>query len=151
MNFTLRQWAIIVVLAAAFIGAAILVSNSDGPAASDGERADFDEVVWCEAANAISRWSSILDGSAAGDSTDDVRNLRQALADGRPVAPQALSFEIARLQDFALLVEQGSEATGDLAAGLLTAQGNIDTERVAEAITALDDALGVCGHDPVSG
>lgn len=148
MNFTLRQWAIIVALAAGFIGAAILVSNGDGPAV-DETPVEFDEVVWCEAANAISRWSSVLDGSAEGDSIDDVRNLRQALADGRLVAPQALSFEIARLQDFALLVEQGNEAAGDLAAGLVSAQANVDTERVAEAVAALDDALVACGHDPV--
>ena len=150
MNFTLRQWAIIVVLVAGFIAAAILVSNDDGPPAEE-TTTEFDEVVWCEAANAISRWSSILDGSADDDSLDDVRNLRQALADGRTVAPEALSFEIARLQDFALLVEQGGETEGDLAAGLVSAQANVDTARVAEAIAALDAALTDCGHDPVSG
>ena len=150
MNFTLRQWAIIVVLVAGFIAAAILVSNDDGPPAEE-TTPEFDEGVWCEAANAISRWSSILDGSAGDDSLDDVRNLRQALADGRIVAPEALSFEIARLQDFALLVEQGGETEGDLAAGLVSAQANVDTERVAEAIAALDAALTDCGHDPVSG
>ena len=148
MNFTLRQWAIIVIMVAGFIGAAILISSSDGPIA-DENAAEFDEAVWCEAANAISRWSSILDGSADGDSVNEVRNLRQALADGRLVAPQELSFEIARLQDFALLVKQGEEAKGDLAAGLASAQANVDTERVAQAIAALDDALRVCGHDPV--
>ncbi len=148
MNFTLRQWAIIVILVVGFIGAAVLISSNDSPVA-DESAAELDEVMWCEAANAISRWSSILDGSADGDSVNDVRNLRQALADGRLVAPQELSFEIARLQDFALLVEQGEEAKGDLAAGLASAQANVDTERVAQAIAALDDALRVCGHDPV--
>ena len=151
MNFTLRQWAAIVVLAAGFIGAAIVISSGDGPAVEETAQ-EFDEVVWCEAANAIGRWSSILDGSADGDSLDDVRNLRQALADGRLVAPQALSFEIARLQDFSLLVQHATQAESrDLAAGLAGARTNVDTERVAEAIAALDAALTDCGHDPVSG
>lgn len=151
MNFTLRQWAIIAGLAAAFVITAILVSNSDGPVAVDDEPAAFDEVVWCEAANAISRWSSVLDGSADGDSIDDVRNLRQSLTDGRPVSPADLSFEIARLMDFTLLVEQGNEREGDLSAGLDSARANVDTERVATAIAALDEALVACGHDPVGG
>ena len=151
MNFTLRQWAVIVVLAAGFIGAAILISNTDGPPAAVEEAPDFDEVAWCEAANAISRWSSVLDMSADGDSIDDVRNLRQALADGRLVAPVELSFEIARLQDFALLVDQANDVEADLAAALTAAQGNVDTDRVAQAIAALDDELTACGHAPVSG
>lgn len=151
MNFNLRQWAIIVALAAGFIVAAVLVSNSDGPAAVDDDPVEFDDVVWCEAANAISRWSSVLDGSSDGDSVDDVRNLRQALADARPVAPEDLSFEIARLMDFTLLVEQGNEREGDLAAGLVSARGNVDTERVAEAIAAVDAAIVACGHPPIAG
>ena len=151
MNFTLRQWAIIAGLAAAFIIAAVLVSNTDGPAAIDDEPVGFDEVVWCEAANAISRWSSVLDGSADGDSIDDVRNLRQALVDGRPVAPEAVSSELARLMDYTLLIVQGNEREGDLAAGLESARGNVDTERVARAIAAVDDALVACGHDPSGG
>ena len=151
MNFTLRQWAIIAGLAAAFIVAAVLVSNSDGPAAVSDEPVEFDEVVWCEAANAVSRWSSVLDGSADGDSIDDVRNLRQALSDARPVAPDTLGFEIARLMDFTLLVDQGHEREGDLAAGLESARANVDTERVGQAVAAVDDALVACGHDPIGG
>lgn len=149
MNFTLRQWGVIVALAAVFIGAAILVSNSGGGSATQQEAPEFDEVVWCEAANAMSQWSSVLDGSVAGDSIDDVRNLRQALDDGRRVAPADLTFEIARLQDFTLLVEQATERTGDLSAGLADAEGNVDTARVADAIAALDEAIVACGHAPL--
>lgn len=149
MNFTLRQWSIIVVLVAGFITAAVFISNTDGPAATVDGPVEFDEVVWCEAANAISAWSSVLDGSADGDSVDDVRNLRQALADARPVAPTELGFDIARLQDFALLVEQGEERERNLAAGLARAQANVDTERVAAAIDALSDAVAECGHAPI--
>ncbi len=149
VNFTLRQWAVIVVLAAGFIVAAILVSSSAEPVA-DEALADFDNIVWCEAANAIRQWSSILDGSADGDSIDDVRNLRRALADGRVVAPLELGFEIARLQDFAMLVEQGDEVEGDLVAGLDSAQNNVDRERVAQAVAALDDALSACGLAGIS-
>ncbi len=149
MNFTLRQWSIIVVLAASFIATAILMSRGEDPAVEE-TAIEFDEVVWCEAANAIRRWSSILDGSADGDSIDDVRNLRRALADGRLVTPQELGFEIARLQDFAMLVEQGDKVEGDLAAGLVSAQGNVDTERVASAVAALNNALGECGLDTIT-
>lgn len=151
MNFTLRQWAIIAALSAAFIVAAVLVSNSGGGDPGRDATPEFDEVVWCEAANAISRWSGVLDGSADGDTVSDVQNLRQALADARPVAPQELAFEIARLQDFTLLIEQAAERAGDLANGFTDAGHNVDTERVTVAIEALDTALAACGHPTVSG
>ena len=116
------------------IVAAVLVSSSGGGDSTWDEPPAFDEVVWCEAANAISRWSSILDGSATGDSLTDVQNLRQALGNARPVAPQDLTFEIARLQDLTLLVEQATEREGDLATGFAEAQQNVDRERVAQAV-----------------
>lgn len=151
VNFTLRQWTVIAGLAAAFIVAAVLVGDS-GPGDPAGDAATgFDEIVWCEAANAISAWSSVLDGSVDDESLDDVRNLRQALDDARPVAPTDLGFDLARLQDFALLVEQGAEREGDLAAGLAHAQANTDPPRVAEAIDRVDAALAACGHPRIGG
>ena len=149
VNFTLRQWAVIVGLAAGFIVAAVLLGDSDDGDAAGDPIGEFDEVVWCEAANAISAWSSVLDGSVDGDSLDDVRNLRQALDDARPLAPADLGFDLARLQDFALLVEQGAEREGDLAAGLAPAQANTDPPRVAEAIDRVDGALVACGHPAI--
>ncbi|MEC7404558.1 MAG: hypothetical protein VYD93_10830, partial [Actinomycetota bacterium] len=62
MNFTLRQWGVIASLSAAFIVAAIVVSNDSLPPEAVEVEA-FDEIVWCETANAISTWRSILDGS----------------------------------------------------------------------------------------
>lgn len=151
VNFTLRQWAVIAGLSAAFIVAAVLVSSSGGGDSTWDEAPAFDEVAWCEAANAISRWSSVLDGSATGDSLTDVQNLRQALSAARPVAPQDLTFEIARLQDLTLLVEQATEREGDLATGLAEAQQNVDRERVAQAVETVGAALVDCGHPPIGG
>lgn len=151
MNFTLRQWAVIVALAAAFIGAAVVVSDPGEPRSRIEEAPPFDEVVWCAAANAVSRWSGVLDGDADGDTLDDVRNLRRALDDARPVAPAELGFEIARLQDFAMLVEQGAERDGSLTAGIANAEDNTDPERVAEAVRFVDGAITACGHPSIGG
>ena len=69
VNFTLRQWGVIAALSAGFIVAAIVVSNDSLPPEAVEVEA-FDEIVWCETANAISTWRSILDGSVDGDTLD---------------------------------------------------------------------------------
>ena len=150
VNFTLRQWAVIAGLSAAFIVAAIVVAN-DEPAPSTAVDEDtFDEVVWCESANAISRWSTILDGSLAGDSLDELLNLETTLDEARSVAPAELRTDVARLFDYALLTVQAIERNdGDLDAGLADAKGNTDQNRVNEAIERVNDAVVACGHDPI--
>ncbi len=150
MNFTLRQWAIIAGLAAAFIVAAVLVGR-DEPAPSDAvDDVDFDEVVWCETANALSRWQSMLDGSLAGDSLDDVINLRTTLDGARAIAPEALRTDLARLYDYALLTVQAIEGNdGDLEAGLAAAKANTDQDRVIAAIERVSEAVVQCGHAPL--
>ena len=151
MNFTLRQWAIIAGLSAAFIVAAIVVSQDDpGSSAAVDTDETFDEVLWCETANAISRWRSMLDGSLAGDSLDDVINLETTLDEARSIAPPDLRTDIARLYDYSLLTRQAVERNdGDLDAGLIDAKANTDQSRVNAAIEAVNDAVVACGHDPI--
>ena len=150
MNFTLRQWAIIAGLAAVFIVAAVLVGR-DQPAPSNAvTEVEFDEVVWCETANALSRWQSLLDGSLAGDSLDDVINLRTTLDGSRAVAPEALRTDLARLYDYALLTVQAIERNdGDLDAGLAAAKANTDQDRVIAAVERVSAAVVECGHPPL--
>ncbi|MEO0493240.1 MAG: hypothetical protein AAF081_07480 [Actinomycetota bacterium] len=149
MNFTLRQWGVIVALSAVFIVAAIVISN-DTTAPEAIEVEEFDEVVWCETTNAISTWRSILDGSVDGDSLDDIVNLQTTLDEARDVAPEELRTDVARLYDFALLMVQAVErADGDLEIGLLDAQSNTDQIRVQQAITALNASVEGCGHTPL--
>ncbi len=150
MNFTLRQWAILVALSALFIGGAVLVSQDEPAPSSAIDEVAFDEVVWCETANALSRWRSMLDGSLAGDSLDDVLNLRTTLDEARSVAPPVLRTDIARLYDYALLTVQAIERNdGDLDAGLADAKGNTDQNRVTEATGRVSDAVVDCGHAPL--
>lgn len=151
VNFTLRQWAIIAGLAAVFIVAAIVVSR-DEPAPSTAIEPDtFDEVVWCETANAISRWRSILDGSVEGDTPDDVINLRETLDDARSIAPTDLRTDVARLYDYALLTAQAIERNdGDVGAGVADAKGNTDQERVNQALERVNDSVVACGHPPLT-
>ena len=148
MNFTLRQWAVIAGLSAAFIVAAIIVSNDTVPA--EVVEQEFDEVVWCENANALSTWRSFLDGSVDGDTLDDIVNLRTTLDEARDIAPEALRNDVARLYDFALLTVQAVErADGDLDVGLLDAQSNTDQVRVQQAIRAVSASVEACGHAPL--
>ncbi len=151
VNFTLRQWAIIVGLSAAFIVTALVVARDDpAPSTAVAGEASFDEVVWCESANAISRWGTILDGSLAGDTLDDLVNLRVTLDEARGVAPEALRTDLARLYDYALLTVQAIERNdGDLDAGLAAAKDNTDQNRVNEAIARVNDAVVDCGHPPL--
>ncbi|MEM9466987.1 MAG: hypothetical protein AAGA90_16560 [Actinomycetota bacterium] len=150
MNFTLRQWAVIAGLSAAFIVTAIVVSQNEPAPSTAVEEETFDEVLWCETANAISRWGSILDGSLAGDSLDDLINLETTLDEARGIAPAELRTAVARLFDYALLTVQAIERNdGDLDAGLVDAKGNTDQNRVNEAIERVNDAVVACGHDPI--
>lgn len=150
VNFTWRQWGVIAALSAAFIVAAIVVSNDSLPPEAVEVEA-FDEIVWCETANAISTWRSILDGSVDGDTLDDIVNLQTTLDEARAVAPAELRTDVARLFDFALLTIQAVErADGDLAIALLDAQSNTDQVRVQQAITAVSSAVEGCGHPPLT-
>ena len=111
----------------------------------------FDEIVWCEAANAISTWRSILDGSGNGDTIDDIVNLQTTLDVARAVAPTELHNDVARLFDFALLTVQAVErADGDLAIALLDAQSNTDQVRVHQAIATVNRSVESCGHTPLT-
>ena len=146
VNFTSRQWGVIAALSAAFIVAAIVVSNDSLPPEAVEVEA-FDEIVWCETANAISTWRSILDGSVDGDTLDDIVNLQTTLDEARAVAPAELRTDVARLFDFALLTTQAVErADGDLAIALLDAQSNTDQVRVQQAIAAVSSSVEGCGH-----
>ena len=150
VNFTLRQWSVIAALSAAFIVAAIVVSNDSLPPEAVEVEA-FDEIVWCETANAISTWRSILDGSVDGDTLDDIVNLQTTLDEARAVAPAELRTDVARLFDFALLTIQAAErADGDLAIALLDAQSNTDPVRVQQAIAAVSSSVEGCGHIPLT-
>ncbi len=148
MNLTVRQWAIVSILAAGFFAAAWLVSQGDGGGATT-ESEDFDEVVWCQTANALSTWGGILDGSAEGDDPGDLTNLRRALDDARSVGPLALRVDFARLADLAQLTDSALADGLSLADALTQAQGQTDQERVAEALDRVDEAIVECGHDPV--
>lgn len=151
MNFTLRQWAIIAGLSAVFIVAAIIVSQGEPAPSTAVEEEEFDEVLWCETANAISRWQSILDGSLTGDSLDDLVNLETTLDEARSLAPEDLRTDVARLYDFALIAGQAIERNdGDLEAGLIEAMGNIDETRVGDAIDRVDAAVIACGHASIT-
>ncbi|MEL0001217.1 MAG: hypothetical protein VW623_14020, partial [Acidimicrobiaceae bacterium] len=111
----------------------------------------FDEIVWCETANAISTWRSILDGSVDGDTLDDIVNLQTTLDEARAVAPAELRTDVARLFDFALLTVQAVErADGDLVIGLLDAQSNTDQVRVQQAIATVSSSVEGCGHTPLT-
>ncbi|MCH1434203.1 MAG: hypothetical protein L7U56_00915, partial [Acidimicrobiales bacterium] len=103
MNFTLRQWAIIAGLSAAFIVAALVVAQDQPAPTSAVNENGFDKIVWCETANAISQWRTLLDGSLTGDTLDDLENLRVTLDEARRVAPTDLRTDVARLFDYALL------------------------------------------------
>ena len=150
MNFTLRQWAVIAGLSAVFIITAIVVAQDEPSPSTAVEEEAFDEVLWCETANAITRWRTILDGSLAGDSLDELINLRTTLDEARAVAPAELRTDIARLYDYSLLTVQAIERNdGELDAGLADAKGNTDQNRVNDAIGRVNDAVVACGHDPI--
>ena len=150
VNFTSRQWGVIAALSAAFIVAAIVVSNDSLPPEAVEVEA-FDEIVWCETANAISTWRSILDGSVDDDTLDDIVNLQTTLDEARAVAPAELRTDVARLFDFALLTTQAVErADGDLTIALLDAQSNTDQVRVQQAIAAVSNSVEGCGHTPLT-
>ena len=150
VNFTLRQWGVIAALSAGFIVAAIVVSNDSLPPEAVEVEA-FDEIVWCETANAISTWRSILDGSVDGDTLDEIVNLQTTLDEARAIARAELRTDVARLFDFALLTVQAAErAGGDLAVALLDAQSNTDHVRVQQAIATVSSAVEGCGHNPLT-
>lgn len=150
MDFSLRQWLTLVLTVVVFIVAALIVR---GTASDPGvEERPFDEVAWCQSANAVSTWRSVLDGSAAGDTGDDLLNLRTALNEAQSVAPPALRTDVARLYDFVLLTTQANRRSdGDLAAALRDAQGNTDQVRVQAAIANVDEAVVACGHRSLRG
>ena len=148
MNLTVRQWTIISLVAAVFVAAAVLVSRGNDNGPSDATT-DFDDVAWCQAANAIGAWGGILDGSASGDDAGDIANLRRALTDAQAAAPAELRIDIARLIDLGLLVDSALAGGLDLEAALANAHGQTDPERVVEATRRVSDALVACGHDPV--
>ncbi|MBQ87888.1 MAG: hypothetical protein CL433_03455 [Acidimicrobiaceae bacterium] len=150
VNFTLRQWGVIAALSAGFIVAAIIVSK-DSLTPQAVEVQAFDETVWCETANAISTWRSILDGSVDGDTLADTVNLQTTLDEARAIAPAELRTNVARLFDFALLMVQAVErADGDLALALLDAQSNTDQVRVQQAIASVSGSVEGCGHTPLT-
>jgi len=140
---------VISVLAAVFVIAAVVVSRGDDTGSAE-TRDDFDEVAWCQAANAIGAWGGILDGSASGDDASDITNLRRALTDARVVAPAELRIDIARLIDLGLLVDSALADGLELEAALAKGRGQTDPERLAEATRRVSDALVACGHEPVT-
>ncbi len=147
MNLTVRQWLIIGFIAACFIAAAIVVSNGNRRGV-DGV-SQFDEVVWCESANAISVWRSILDGSTDGDTGDDVANLRETLTKARSVAPSALKVDLARLLDFVMLTDLAFRDLGNLEIAVKEGRSQTDQAQVAEALDRVSAALVACGSDPL--
>jgi len=149
MNLTVRQWTVVSVLAAVFVIAAVVLSRGDDTGAAE-PLDDFDEVAWCQAANAIGAWGGILDGSAAGDDAGDITNLRRALTDARVVAPAELRIDIARLIDLGLLVDSALAGGLGLEAALAEGRGQTDPDRLADSIGRVSDALVACGHEPVA-
>lgn len=150
MDFSPKQWVAIVVTVAAFVTAALIIrGGSSGNGVAD---VSYDDVAWCETANALSRWRSVLDGSADGDTEDELLNLRAALDDARSVAPPAIRTDVARLYDFVLLTGQANRrSNGDLTAALADAERNTDQPRVQSAITVVDQAVTACGHPSLRG
>lgn len=148
----MRQWAIIVGLSAFFGVTAILVSQGETEISDAVEEEVFDEVAWCEKANALSLWGTFLDGSVDGDTTEEIANLRQELDGARDIAPVGLRPGMARLFDYALLMAQAIERNdGNLVDSLAEAQDSVDMGRVNEAIVALDESIVACGHESIVG
>jgi len=152
VNFSPRQWLIVIVLAAGFIGAALWVSSGDPVAVdADDTPAVVDEVALCAALGQVSAWGGILDGSADGDDPGDVANLRAALAEVRDAAPVDLAIDIARLLDLTMLTDLALTGDATLTDALAVGSAQTDQERVAEAAGRLNDAIVDCGHTAVTG
>ena len=156
MDFSLRQWLVIVVLVAGFAVAAVAVSRGGETSVDEhGVQAEavteprVDERAWCALLAPVGAWGGILDGSAAGDDADDVVNLQAALSEAQAVAPTALAIEMARLLDLVLLTKQALSDSGSLEDALADASAQTDQARVTAAVSSLDDALAGCGHDPL--
>lgn len=152
MNFSPRQWIIVIALAAAFIGTALWFASA-GPDVVDADDATavVDEVAMCAALGQVSAWGSILDGSAEGDDPRDVANLRVALVAARDVTPVDLSIDIARLLDLTMLTDLALTDDATLIDALASGSAQTDTERVSEAAARVNDAVVSCGHEPVVG
>jgi len=150
VDFSLRQWLTILGAVVVFLLAALAVrGDQTGSAVATPP---FDGVAWCQSANAISTWRSVLDGSAEGDSIDDVANLRTELDRARSTAPSELRTEVARLYDLILLTMQASQRLdGDLEAAIVDAAGNTDQPRVQTALRLVDEAVVACGHRSLVG
>jgi len=148
VNFTLRQWGVIVGLSLFFFVTAYVVSQGEPEASTAIDEKPFDEIVWCEKANALSQWRTFLDGSVDGDSANDIANLRNELDGARDIAPVELRPNMARLFDYSLLVTQAIERNdGDLDAALSEAQTSVDMERINESIGLLSESIVACGHE----
>jgi hypothetical protein len=152
VNFSPRQWLIVIVLAAVFIGAALWISSADPEVVdADDTPAEVDEVALCAALGQVSAWGGILDGSADGDDPGDVANLRAALTEARDVAPVDLTIDIARLLDLTMLTDLALTGDATLAEALAAGSAQTDEQRVTEAAGRLNDAIVNCGHAAVSG
>jgi len=155
VDFSLRQWLVIVVLIAGFAVAAVVVSRGGDSVDEHGVQAEpiteprVDEVAWCALLAPLPRWGGILDGSAGGDDPDHVANLQPALEEVQAVAPTALAIDIARLLDLVLLTKQALDDSDSLGDALAVASAQTDQPRVRAAVATLDDALVACGHSPV--
>lgn len=151
MNFTPRQWLIVIALAATFLGAAAWYASAD-PIIIDADDtvAEVDEVALCAALGQVSAWGGILDGSAEGDDSGDVANLRVALNEARGLAPVDLAIDLARLLDLTMLTDLALTDDATLTQALATGAAQTDPERVAEAMDRVNEAIIDCGHPPTA-
>ncbi len=151
VDFSPRQWLIVIALAAGFIGAAVWISSSDPVIVdADDTAAGVDEVALCSALGQVSAWGGILDGSADGDDPRDVANLRVALNKARGAAPVDLAIDIARLLDFTMLTDLALTDDATLTDALAVGTSQTDQERVTEATERVNAAIVDCGHDAVA-
>lgn len=155
MDFSWRQWLVIVLLIAGFAVAAFVVSRGGESTDEHGVQAEpitepqVDEAAWCALLAPLPRWGGILDGSADGDNPGHLANLQPALEEVQAVAPTVLAIDIARLLDLVLLTKQALDDADSLDDALAAASAQTDQPRVRAAVATLDDALGACGHAPV--
>lgn len=150
MNFSPRQWLIVIVLAAGFLGAALWFASADPEIVdADDTPAEVDEVALCAALGQVSAWGSILDGSVEGDDAGDVANLRIALAEARNAAPVELAIDISRLLDLTMLTDLALTDDATLSEALAAGSAQTDSERVTEAAGRVNTAIIGCGHGAV--
>lgn len=139
MTLSFRQWTVLGVLIVGFAVAALVARGGGG----DG-LPPIDTVQWCSNAEDLEGTGALLTGEADAVTSGDADAVKEAIFAVEIIAPYEIRADLARLADFAIVLDQ-QLADDDWPAAFDAARQQVDTDAVDSALVALETEMQRCG------